>query len=108
MRPGRFDRLVYVPLPDEQTRLEIFKIRFRRSPVSPNIQIERLVELTKSYSGAEISAVCDEAALIALRDNIDAPHIEWHHFERALATIKPRTSDEHIRKLDAFTKQHGK
>ncbi|CAF3326701.1 unnamed protein product, partial [Rotaria sp. Silwood2] len=49
-----------------------------------------------------------EAALIALRDNIDAHHIEWHHFERALASIKPRTSDEHIRRLDAFTKQHGK
>ena len=108
MRPGRFDRLVYVPLPDDQTRLEIFQIRFRRSPISPNIQVERLVELTKNYSGAEITAVCDEAALIALRDNIEAPHIEWHHFERALASIKPRTSDEHIRKLDAFTKQHGK
>ncbi|CAF3553482.1 unnamed protein product [Rotaria sp. Silwood1] len=108
MRPGRFDRLVYVPLPDEQTRLEIFQIRFRRSPIHSDIQIERLVELTKNYSGAEITAVCDEAALIALRDNIDAPHIEWHHFERALASIKPRTSEEHIRRLDAFTKQHGK
>ena len=108
MRPGRFDRLVYVPLPDEQTRLEIFRIRFRRSPISTHIQVERLVELTKNYSGAEITAVCDEAALIALRDNIDAPYIEWHHFERALSSIKPRTSEEHIRKLDAFTKQHGK
>jgi hypothetical protein len=46
--------------------------------------------------------------LIALRDNIDASCIEWQHFERALASIKPRTSDEHIRRLDAFTKQHGK
>lgn len=108
MRPGRFDRLVYVPLPDDQTRLEIFQIRFRHSPINPDIQVERLVELTKNYSGAEITAVCDEAALIALRDNIDAPHIEWSHFERALAAIKPRTSEEHIRKLDAFTKQHGK
>ncbi|CAF3531064.1 unnamed protein product [Adineta steineri] len=108
MRPGRFDRLVYVPLPDEQTRSEIFQIRFRHSPIDSNIQIERLVELTKNYSGAEITAVCDEAALIALRDNIDAPHIEWQHFERALTSIKPRTSDEHIRRLDQFTKQHGK
>ena len=108
MRPGRFDRLVYVPLPDEQTRLEIFQIRFRHSPINANVEIGRLVELTKSYSGAEIAAVCDEAALIALRDNIDASHIEWQHFERALASIKPRTSDEHIRKLDAFTQQHGK
>ncbi len=108
MRPGRFDRLVYVPLPDEHTRFEIFQIRFRHSPIDSNIQIERLVELTKNYSGAEITAVCDEAALIALRDNIDALHIEWQHFERALSSIKPRTSDEHIRKLDAFTKQHGK
>ncbi|CAF4499134.1 unnamed protein product [Rotaria socialis] len=108
MRPGRFDRLVYVPLPDEQTRLEIFEIRFRSSPIHSNIQKERLVELTKNYSGAEIAAVCDEAALIALRDNIDAPYIEWQHFERALMSVKPRTSEEHIRRLDAFTKQHGK
>jgi SpoVK/Ycf46/Vps4 family AAA+-type ATPase len=108
MRPGRFDRLVYVPLPDEQTRLEIFQIRFRLSPIHPNIQIENLVLLTKNYSGAEIAAICDEAALIALRDNIDALHIEWQHFERALACIKPRTSEEHIRKLDSFTRQHGK
>ena len=108
MRPGRFDRLVYVPLPDEQTRLEIFQIRFCLSPISPNIQVERLVELTKNYSGAEIAAVCDEAALIALRDDINALHIEWTHFERALSSIKPRTGDEHIRKLDAFTRQHGK
>ena len=108
MRPGRFDRLVYVPLPDDHTRAEIFQIRFGHSPIHPDIQIERLVELTKNYSGAEITAVCDEAALIALRDNIDAVHIEWQHFERALASIKPRTSDDHIRKLDAFTKLHGK
>ena len=108
MRPGRFDRLVYVPLPDEQTRAEIFQIRFRRSPIDPQISIERLVQLTKNYSGEEITAVCDEAALIALRDNIDAPHIEWQHFERALASIKPITRDEHIRRLDAFTQQHGK
>jgi len=108
MRPGRFDRLVYVPLPDEQTRLEIFQIRFRHSPINFTSEIERLVELTRNYSGAEITAVCDEAALIALRDNIDASYIEWQHFERALDSIKPRTSDEHIRRLDAFTKQHGK
>lgn len=108
MRPGRFDRLVYVALPDEQTRSEIFQIRFRRSPINADIRVERLVELTKNYSGAEITAVCDEAALIALRDNIEAPHIEWSHFERALASIKPRTSDEQIRRLDAFTLLHGK
>ena len=108
MRPGRFDRLVYVPLPDEQTRLAIFEIRLRHSPLHSDIQIERLVELTKKYSGAEIIAVCDEAALIALRDNIEIQYIEWQHFERALTTIQPRTSDEHIQRLDTFTKQHGK
>lgn len=108
MRPGRFDRLVYVPLPDDQTRSEIFQIRFRHSPIDPNIQIGRLVESTRNYSGAEIAAVCDEAALIALRENIDAVQIQGHHFERALTSIKPRTSDEQIRRLDAFTKQHGK
>lgn len=108
MRPGRFDRLIYVPLPDYRTRFEIFQIRFRHSPINPNIQIERLVGLTDGYSGAEISAVCDEAALFALRDNIDARHIEWQHFEHALISIKPRTNEEHIRRLNAFTLQYGK
>ena len=108
MRPGRFDRLVYVPLPDEQTRQEIFKIRFRQSPIHSDVDVDRLVKLTHNYSGAEIIAVCDEAALIALRQNIEASHIEWPHFERALASVKPRTSEEQIRRLDAFTNQNGK
>ena len=108
LRPGRFDRLVYVPLPDDETRAEIFQIRFRETPVDPSIKIERLVELTKNYSGAEIAAVCDEAALNALREDINAIRIEWPHLERALVLIKPRTSDDQIRRLDAFTKQHGK
>lgn len=108
MRPGRFDRLVFVPLPDEKTRAEIFQIRFQHSPIDPNIRIEDLVLLTNKYSGAEIAAVCDEAALIALRDNINAVHIEWKHFQQALNAIQPRTSDEHLRKLEMFSKQHGK
>lgn len=108
MRPGRFDRLVYVPLPDDKTREEIFRIRFQRSPIDPTIKIQDLVEKTKNYSGAEITAVCDEAALIALRQNIDAKLIELDHFLQALALIKPRTSDEQIRRLDDFTKRNGK
>jgi SpoVK/Ycf46/Vps4 family AAA+-type ATPase len=65
----RFHHLIYVPLPDEQTHLEIFQIRFRPKPINPYIEVERLVELTKSYLGVEIAAVCDEAGLIPLRDS---------------------------------------
>ena len=55
MRPGRLDRIVYVPLPDDATRQEIFTIRFRKIPVSGDVSIEELVSHTNGYSGAEVS-----------------------------------------------------
>ena len=54
MRPGRIDRIVYVPLPDEATRREIFRIKFRTMPVDAGVDLEDLVKKTEGYSGAEV------------------------------------------------------
>lgn len=54
MRPGRLDRKVYVPLPDTGTRLEILKLKLSKMPTSADVDINKLVELTESYSGAEV------------------------------------------------------
>ena len=59
MRPGRIDRIVYVPLPDEKTREEIFSIHFRKMPIDGDVSLQHLVEKTKGYSGAEVSLVFD-------------------------------------------------
>ena len=55
MRPGRIDRVVYVPLPDEHTRREIFKIKFKTMPILPDVDLDLLVKQTHRYSGAEVS-----------------------------------------------------
>ncbi|XP_065341728.1 ATPase family gene 2 protein homolog A [Cloeon dipterum] len=91
LRPGRLDRKIYVPLPDAETRREIFSIHKRKTPHSKEVDIDELVSKTDGYSGAEVSAVCHEAALAALQDDINATELCMHHFSQALVSITPRT-----------------
>ncbi|KAM8970335.1 ATPase family protein 2 homolog isoform X2 [Sarcophilus harrisii] len=90
MRPGRFDRIIYVPLPDAATRREIFRLQFSSKPVGPDVDLEELVCQTDTYSGAEITAVCSEAGLLALEENIQAKYIMKRHFAEALNIVTPR------------------
>lgn len=57
MRPGRLDRIIFVPLPDLQTRREIFSLQFRHMPVDQGVSLDHLVARTDKYSGAEVSSV---------------------------------------------------
>ncbi|XP_034949756.1 ATPase family protein 2 homolog [Chelonus insularis] len=91
LRPGRLDRIVYVPLPDNQTRLEIFLIKFNKMPIADDVNVQDLVELTEGYSGAEIQAICHEAAMNALEDNLEAKIITKNNFKAALSIVSPRT-----------------
>ncbi|XP_030595152.1 ATPase family protein 2 homolog [Archocentrus centrarchus] len=107
MRPGRLDRIVYVPLPDAPTRKEIFSLQFRNMPVAENVSLDDLVTRTNKYSGAEITAVCREAALLALQEDIKAQHIEARHFGSALNTVKPRIPDSVIQSYISYQQQHS-
>ncbi|XP_015252746.1 PREDICTED: spermatogenesis-associated protein 5 [Cyprinodon variegatus] len=107
MRPGRLDRIVFVPLPDAATRREIFSLQFRNMPVAENVSLDELVTRTNKYSGAEITAVCREAALLALQEDIKAEHIEARHFENALNTVKPRIPDSLIQSYISYQQQHS-
>nr|XP_012152788.1 PREDICTED: spermatogenesis-associated protein 5 isoform X1 [Megachile rotundata] len=91
LRPGRLDRIIYVPLPDYDTRQEIFDIKLRNMPINEDVRIQDLVELTEGYSGAEIQAICHEAAMKALEEDLNASIITKEHFKAALALIIPRT-----------------
>lgn len=57
LRPGRLDRIIYVPLPDENTRKEILRIRFKKMPVDSQVDIDELAKLTEGYSGAEVNVI---------------------------------------------------
>ncbi|HRR54263.1 MAG TPA: AAA family ATPase, partial [Candidatus Methanomethylicus sp.] len=89
MRPGRFDRLLYVPEPDRGTRLQIFKIHTKEMPLAKDVDIERLATETDGYAGSDIEAVCREAGLMALREDPDAKVVAMKHFEAARPKIKP-------------------
>ncbi|MEM4343247.1 MAG: CDC48 family AAA ATPase, partial [Candidatus Caldarchaeum sp.] len=70
LRPGRFDRVLYVPPPDRASRLAIFKIHTREMPLDADVDLEALASITEGYTGADIEAVVREAAMLAARENI--------------------------------------
>ena len=105
VRPGRIDRLIHVPLPDEHTRSEIFGIQFRTMPVEESLSVKSLVTITEGYSGAEICAVCHEAGLLALRENINATIVLQKHFDTAVNQVRPGTTKETIEFYNKFSRR---
>lgn len=95
LRAGRFDRLVLVRAPTKQGRVEIFKIHTRNMPLGEDVNLEELADLTEGYVGADITALCREAAMLALRENPNAKSVDMKQFREALKKVKP-TIDEHI------------
>jgi len=89
MRPGRFDRLIDVPAPDSKALMQIFKIHARDMPLSKDVDLQEIAEKAKGYSGADVEALCREAAMGALRESIDAKEVTRKDFDKAMETIKP-------------------
>jgi len=94
LRPGRFDRLIYVPEPDEKARLEIFKLYTKDMPLETDVNLEVLTKMTKGYSGADIQALCREAALNALRKSIASKIVSFVDFKEATNMIGPTISPD--------------
>ncbi|ALC39443.1 CG5776 [Drosophila busckii] len=105
LRPGRIDRVCYVGLPEAAARREILDIKLRVMPLAENVLLDKLVERTAGYSGAELQAVCHEAALSALQESFEATCVEWQHFESALDTVQPRTSPELLKLYEEYMKK---
>merc|ERR1739847_226078 len=72
MRPGRLDQLIYVPLPDEGSRMAILKSNLRKSPISKEVDLPFLAKMTKGFSGADLTEICQRACKLAIRESIDA------------------------------------
>ncbi|KAG8511216.1 ATPase family protein 2, partial [Galemys pyrenaicus] len=107
LRPGRIDRIIYVPLPDAATRREILSLQLRSMPISSEVDLGELVPLTDTYSGAEVVAVCREAALLALEEDIRAVSIRRRHFTRALSTVRPRIPESLCRLYEGYQERSG-
>lgn len=71
LRPGRLDQLIYIPLPDEKSRLQIFKACLRKSPIAPDVDFDTLVKFTHGFSGADMTEICQRACKSAIREDIE-------------------------------------
>jgi len=107
LRPGRFDRILYVSPPDRDSRLQIIKIHTKRKPVAGDVNIEQLADKTEGYTGADIASLSSAAVMLSLREHIekypDPKEAERHaqelkismkHFENAMMKIRPLSRQE--------------
>jgi transitional endoplasmic reticulum ATPase len=94
LRPGRFDRILLVGAPDQGAREAIFKIHTRDMPLSDDVNMDELVRRTQGYVGADIESVCREAAILALRDDMDSNEVNMKYFKKALEKVPPSVTDD--------------
>jgi transitional endoplasmic reticulum ATPase len=108
LRPGRFDRLIYIGPPDLETRKEIFKIHTVEKLLSSSVNLDTLAERTENYTGADIAAICNEARMLAIREfiqnsdlnkklseeEINSSKLKPEHFEAALKQVTPASKEE--------------
>lgn len=130
MRPGRLDQLVYIPLPDHASRLDILKSCLRKSPVAKDVDIDELAKHTAKFSGADLTEICQRACKYAIRESIEktirmqkereargddamddeeavdpVPEIRVEHFEEAMKFARRSVSDADIRKYEMFSQK---
>jgi transitional endoplasmic reticulum ATPase len=105
LRPGRFDSVVFVPPPDVDARLEIFKVHSREMPLADDVSLEKLSDETEGFSGADIEGLIREAAMAAVRSDWKAKPVEMKHFEEALGEVRPSISPDDVKRFLALAEQ---
>jgi len=127
LRPGRLDQLIYIPLPDDGSRKAILKSNLRKSPVAKEVDLDYLAKMTRGFSGADLTEICQRACKLAIRESIDAdirrekerqragatmdvdedddpvPEITKKHFEESMKFARRSVSDNDIKKYEMFS-----
>jgi transitional endoplasmic reticulum ATPase len=129
-RPGRLDTLVYVPLPDEASRLSILTAQLRKTPVAPDVDLEFIAKNTHGFSGADLGFITQRAAKLAIKESITAeiertkaredagedimdedegedpvPELTKRHFEEAMANARRSVTDVEVRRYEDFAQR---
>ena len=130
LRPGRLDQLIYIPLPDEPSRLAILKATLKKSPIAKSVNMEYIAKMTNGFSGADLTEICQRACKLAIRENIekDLAHRETNemvdeeydpvpeitkyisffkpsyreHFQEAMKYARRSVNDNDIRRYEMF------
>ncbi|KAF8208825.1 AAA family ATPase [Mycena galopus ATCC 62051] len=102
MRPGRLDRILYVGPPDQEGREEILRIRMKNMNVAPDVDVVEIARMTDGCSGAEITALCQEAALLTMHKDMDAPHVPHDAFVAASKALKKQITPAVLQKYEKW------
>jgi len=113
MRPGRLDQLVYLPLPDYESRLSILRAATRKSPLAEEIDLGKLAEATEGFSGADLTEVCQRACKLAIRQLIAdtagevaaeecCSEISQAHFDEAMRFARKSVTAADVKKFERF------
>jgi len=129
MRPGRLDQLIFIPLPDYESRLSVLKATLRKSPIGKDVSLEHLAKATEKFTGADLNEICQRAAKYAIRESIEkamererakaalggadagmqeedtfdpVPEITARHFEISMQGARRSVSDADLAKYSAF------
>jgi transitional endoplasmic reticulum ATPase len=129
IRPGRLDQLIYIPLPDTPSRVGVLKACLRKTPIAKDVSIQFVASLTKGFSGADLTEICQKAAKAAIRDAIEAearlkaamqmnpnqqqniagydpvPEITRRHFEEALKFARKSVTEIDLNKFEQFKRK---
>ncbi|MFW9831729.1 MAG: CDC48 family AAA ATPase [Candidatus Thorarchaeota archaeon] len=105
LRPGRFDRHLLVPAPDEKARQQIFEIYTKGMPITKDVKLDELVRLSENFAGSDIAACCREAALAALDQDMKAQKVSRAHFLAAIKEINPTITPEMEKAYRTWGKQ---
>lgn len=107
LRPGRFDKMVLIGLPDLQSRVRILEIHSRRMPLL-NVDLVEIADRTKGFVGADLESLCREAGLNAYRENTNLEFVEARHFRAALKTVKPSVDPALAKTYEAMSTEMRK
>lgn len=105
LRPGRFDELVCVPVPDEPRRLHILRIQTKGMPLAEDVDLEEIARRTQGYTGADLNDVVRRAGLLALRQNLETQEVGGAQFEQALAETRASATSEMEREYEVLRSQ---
>jgi transitional endoplasmic reticulum ATPase len=114
MRPGRLDKIIYVPFPDAETAKRIFQVHMKGMNLADDAKAEELAKLAENYSGADIAAVCREAGMNSIREAVakdkdkpKAQKVTMRHFKDAVAQVRASCTEEDQKKWCSLREQIG-
>ena len=108
LRAGRFDKIIYIPPPDAESRLKILQVHTKEMPLAKDVNLKEIAQKTDGYVGADLENLCREAGMVAYRENPDATEVAQKHFVSALKIIRPSVDEEVIKFYQNLAESMGK